>query len=248
MRLIICKQKTYLQNGTNMDLVNRLKLFMQKNDIAISQFADNCRIPRPTMSQILNGRNKKISDELIAKIHLAYPRLSVLWLMFGEGEMVLNENIKISEALNSSSDSSSPTNQLTDKTFIEEESDSTLNPIKNKQENDGTKNYPDSEAVFSDYFTSNIERANNVEDNSPDESQSVIEFDPISELSPETTDTKPESSDKPDSTDNVTSSTSNPFINNEDEQNISLHTTPGKRITNIVVFYSDNSFQSFSPV
>ena len=220
-----------------MDLVNRLKLFMQNNDIAISQFADNCRIPRPTMSQILNGRNKKISDELIAKIHLAYPRLSVLWLMFGEGEMVLNENIKISEALNSSSDSSSPTNQLTDKTFIEEESDSTLYPIKNKQENDGTKNYPDSDAGFSDYFTSNT-----------DESQSVIEFDPISELSPETTDTKPESSDKPDSTDNVTSSTSNPFINNEDEQNISLHTTPGKRITNIVVFYSDNSFQSFSPV
>ena len=231
-----------------MDLVNRLKLFMQKNDIAISQFADNCRIPRPTMSQILNGRNKKISDELIAKIHLAYPRLSVLWLMFGEGEMVLNENIKISEALNSSSDSSSPTNQLTDKTFIEEESDSTLYPIKNKQENDGTKNYPDSDAGFSDYFTSNIEHANNVEENSPDESQSVIEFDPINELSPETTGKKPESSDKPDSTDNITSSTSIPFINNEDEQNISLHTTPGKRITNIVVFYSDNSFQSFSPV
>lgn len=231
-----------------MDLVNRLKLFMQKNDIAISQFADNCRIPRPTMSQILNGRNKKISDELIAKIHLAYPRLSVLWLMFGEGEMVLNENIKISEALNSSSDSSSPTNQLTDKTFIEEESDSTLYPIKNKQENDGTKNYPDSDAGFSDYFTSNIEHANNVEENSPDESQSVIEFDPISELSPETIGKKPESSDKPDSTDNITSSTSIPFINNGDEQNISLHTTPGKRITNIVVFYSDNSFQSFSPV
>ena len=68
-----------------MDLVNRLKFFLEKNNIAISQFADTCGIPRPTLSQILNGRNKKISDELISKIHAAYPALSVLWLMFGEG-------------------------------------------------------------------------------------------------------------------------------------------------------------------
>ena len=44
---------------------------MDNQQIAISQFADNCQIPRPTMSQILNGRNKKISDELISKIHAA---------------------------------------------------------------------------------------------------------------------------------------------------------------------------------
>lgn len=33
----------------------------------------------------------------------------------------------------------------------------------------------------------------------------------------------------------------------DSRQNISLETFPGKRITNIVVFYSDNSFQSFYP-
>ena len=76
-----------------MDIVNRLKLFMDINKIAISQFADTCNIPRPTMSQILNGRNKKISDELISKIHIAYPHLSVLWLMFGEGEMMQITNM-----------------------------------------------------------------------------------------------------------------------------------------------------------
>ncbi len=80
-----------------MDLVNRLKFFMENRDITISQFADTCMIPRPTMSQILNGRNKKISDELISKIHVAFPELSVLWLMFGEGDMLISKNIEISE-------------------------------------------------------------------------------------------------------------------------------------------------------
>ena len=80
-----------------MDIVTRIKTFMSALNIANSQFADTCRIPRPTISQILNGRNKKISDELIGKIHDAYPQLSVLWLMFGEGDMFVDANMQISE-------------------------------------------------------------------------------------------------------------------------------------------------------
>ncbi len=83
-----------------MDIVSRLKKYMDYRQIAISQFADTCFIPRPTISQILNGRNKKISDELIGKIHAAYPELSIVWLMFGEGDMLTNSNIKTSEAKN----------------------------------------------------------------------------------------------------------------------------------------------------
>ena len=70
-----------------MDIVSRLKKFLQDNNISNSQFADTCNIPRPTLSQLLNGRNKKVSDELIAKIHQTYPALNVMWLMFGDGEM-----------------------------------------------------------------------------------------------------------------------------------------------------------------
>jgi len=70
-----------------MDIVSRLKIFLQENGISNSLFADNCGIPRPTLSQLLNGRNKKVSDELIAKIHAAYPALNVMWLMFGDGDM-----------------------------------------------------------------------------------------------------------------------------------------------------------------
>jgi len=81
-----------------MDIVSRLKTFMQSLNIANSQFADTCYIPRPTISQILNGRNKKISDEIISKIHNAYPTLSMLWLMFGEGEMLVVENSQNQES------------------------------------------------------------------------------------------------------------------------------------------------------
>ena len=73
-----------------MDIISRLKLFLEQNGISNSQFADTCGIPRPTLSQLLNGRNKKVSDEVISKIHAAYPALNILWLMFGDGDMFVD--------------------------------------------------------------------------------------------------------------------------------------------------------------
>ena len=67
-------------------------MFLEQTGISNSQFADTCAIPRPTLSQLLNGRNKKVSDEVIGKIHRAYPSLNVMWLMFGDGEMLLSSN------------------------------------------------------------------------------------------------------------------------------------------------------------
>ncbi|MBR6014346.1 MAG: helix-turn-helix domain-containing protein, partial [Selenomonadaceae bacterium] len=43
-----------------MDIVSRLKMFLEQAGISNSQFADTCDIPRPTLSQLLNGRNKKV--------------------------------------------------------------------------------------------------------------------------------------------------------------------------------------------
>ncbi len=83
-----------------MDIPSRIKIFLDTLGIPNSQFADTCGIPRPSLSQLLNGRNKKVSDEVIGKIHEAYPKLSVLWLMFGEGDMTTDGNIEISEAQN----------------------------------------------------------------------------------------------------------------------------------------------------
>ena len=66
----------------------RLKGFIEYEGLSHSQFADRCGIPRPSLSQLLTGRNKKISDVIVGQIHKAFPRLSVLWLMFGEGPMI----------------------------------------------------------------------------------------------------------------------------------------------------------------
>ena len=71
------------------NVATRLKLFMDNQGLSHSQFADRSSIPRPTLSQLLSGRNKKISDVLVGQIHRAFPQLSVLWLLFGEGEMLI---------------------------------------------------------------------------------------------------------------------------------------------------------------
>ncbi|MDE6204888.1 MAG: helix-turn-helix domain-containing protein [Duncaniella sp.] len=90
-----------------MDLVSRLKQYLNTRGISITQFADECDIPRPSASQLLAGRNKKVSDEIIGKIHYTYPELSVSWLMFGEGEMVIGGNIATSKPQNEPSDTES---------------------------------------------------------------------------------------------------------------------------------------------
>ena len=68
----------------------RLKGFMDEMGLSNSQFADQCGIPRPSLSQLLTGRNKKISDVIVGQIHHAFPELSVLWLLFGEGAMMVS--------------------------------------------------------------------------------------------------------------------------------------------------------------
>lgn len=92
-----------------MDLVSRLKQYLNTRGISITQFADECDIPRPSASQLLAGRNKKVSDEIIGKIHYTYPELSVSWLMFGEGEMVIGGNIATSKPQNEPLDTESDT-------------------------------------------------------------------------------------------------------------------------------------------
>ncbi len=176
-----------------MDIVSRIKIFMNYLQIANSQFADTCKIPRPTISQILNGRNKKISDEIISRIHDAYPSLSVVWLMFGEGEMLTNSNIKISEPKN--------------------------DPILDFS--------PEHIAVNEDIMQS-IDFNDNISESTPDNSEQQLDAQKASEKQ----DSSPNSSEQPSLTTN----------------SISFSTDSTKRIVNIMVFYSDNSFQQFTPM
>ncbi|MDE6238912.1 MAG: helix-turn-helix domain-containing protein [Muribaculaceae bacterium] len=98
-----------------MDIISRLKQYMTHCQLTSSQFADKAGIPRPTLSQLLNGRPKnsdgvsdgvkeapkKISSDLVDKLHNAYPNLNVMWLLFGEGDMENHGNMQFSEPQNS---------------------------------------------------------------------------------------------------------------------------------------------------
>ncbi len=178
-----------------MDIVNRLKFFMESQQIANSQFADTCRIPRPTLSQLLNGRNKKISDELIGKIHDAFPKLSVLWLMFGEGGMMIDDNIEISE----------PQNDEKNEAPIEKRIDFQYDTFDNAQ-NQNTFEI-EANSSFQPKIPTNAMKRNEYASNADIQAQQ----------------------------------------NSAKSSEISIKTDCRKRITNIVVFYSDNSFQSFAP-
>lgn len=178
-----------------MDIVSRLKKFMEEEHIASTQFADKCGIPRPTVSQLLNGRNKKVSDELIGKIHAAFPQLSVLWLMFGEGNMKSAPNFEISEAQNGQeiafSDQKVPEQEI----FSSEKID--FNPV--------SKNSSDN---FSDLFGTKIG-----------------EDEPIADLNLQPKDAGAKSVVK----------------------KIAEGSDSYKKITSIVVFYDDSTFQTFNP-
>lgn len=156
-----------------MDIVSRIKTFLSINGIAYSIFADKCDIPRPTLSQLLNGRNKKVSNEVLDKIHVAYPELSMMWLMFGEGEMMseIGKNIT----------------NLQSSIFDENEE-------------------------FNEDIESDDIKQNHVQDANP-----VVEA--LQSLS----------------------------MNMVKTQDKSGSSEKEKRIVNIMVFYSDNSFESFVP-
>ncbi len=185
-----------------MDLVSRLKHYLDSRQISVTQFADECAIPRPTGSQLLAGRNKKVSDEIISKIHTAYPDLNIVWLMFGEGNMVTNANIEISE----------PQNEQKSEIFAEE--------------------HPADQPIdFSLDFNESLQ-PDTAEKNQANTSANTFTFaspaDPVSANEEVESPIQPEK--EPAEADSIT-----------------LTTGKGKRVTGIVVYYDDCTYESFIP-
>lgn len=213
-----------------MDIVSRLKKFINHIGIPVTQFADNCNIPRPTLSQLLNGRNKKVSDEFIGKIHEVYPDLSVLWLMFGEGSMLHNSNIKISEPQNSEIfevDVLQDTDSKQDTAKIEFHDNFQKIPQKNSFEPQTSQKEPAQPNLFQSKPK-------------PEYSEVHANYAP-----------KP----YPTSAHGVDSVNKNKFGAEEniacpdsgENTSIVFNTNQTKKIVNIIVYYDDNSFESFIP-
>ena len=120
---------------TEDNIAIRLKLLITDLGINSSVFADTCGISRATLSQLLTGRNKKINDILISQIHKAYPNLSIMWLLFNEGDMWSKSSHQ-----DNTSDSSEP-NGPTEEISIDE-SNSTDNPYSNRKQDTGYSKNP----------------------------------------------------------------------------------------------------------
>lgn len=193
-----------------MDIVSRLKEFSQYLDLSVTQFADMCKVPRPTMSQLFNGRNKKVSDELIRKIHVEFPNLSVMWLLFGEGEMLINKKTETSEAQNPS-------------LFDFSDGEETVGHTSNSTLDFGISDIEKSPKSFDKVDVTSTGAFGN------DISVGVGEFARReTDLGSNNLQTNLESDRSKQST-------------------ISFSEEGERRIVNIIVYYSDNSFESFVP-
>lgn len=179
-----------------MDIVTRLKLFLNQNGIANSQFADTCGIPRPSLSQLLNGRNKKVSDELISKVHAAYPSLNIMWLMFGDGEMYVDDN----PGFNAQNAQPAENLKFTDSSSNLSENQNSGKPISFGE---------------GDLF----EMAQQLSSPTPSAAKAIR--DTIQQVSKKSHDAGPKQP---------------------------LASSASKRVVSIMVFYSDNSFESFGPI
>ncbi|MCR5820383.1 MAG: helix-turn-helix domain-containing protein [Bacteroidaceae bacterium] len=69
---------------------DRILQLMQKEQMAQKEFAVYIGVSPSTMSNILNGKSE-VSQKVISCIHQRYPRISIPWLMFGEGEMYYSD-------------------------------------------------------------------------------------------------------------------------------------------------------------
>lgn len=266
-----------------MDIVNRLRYFMEASKLTISQFADTCGIPRPTMSQLMNGRNKRISDEVISKIHTSYPELNVLWLMFGEGTMEANSNTRFSEPQNGTSEPFS-VRETTENQMFPDQTNGISAFTGNRAENlatpnslfeaaqtsvgsrpypmldtadlaDGTSPHPGApqsprvtppaeNILFDDTPSNFAEAAKPASQPMVGQSQTAnpgTSFRNTAQDITRTLGVNPAAS----GTDPALNPTS--AIATDSNGSISISPDVHKKITNIVVFYSDNSFQSFLP-
>lgn len=69
-----------------MDIKDRIKFIMEKENMASGAFAESITIQQSTLSHILNGRNNPSLD-VIMKVHQKYNYINLEWLLYGKGNM-----------------------------------------------------------------------------------------------------------------------------------------------------------------
>lgn len=89
-----------MESNEKSPIIERLCKFIDASGLTNSQFADRAGIPRPSMSQMLHGRNKSLNNHVLSKLNDAFPELNIVWLLFGRGDMLSYTNSETSEPQN----------------------------------------------------------------------------------------------------------------------------------------------------
>lgn len=185
-----------MENEQDNPIIYRLKQFLASTGLSSTQFADKAGIPRPTLSQLLHGRNKSINNQILSKLDESFPELNTLWLLFGRGSMRVDSNIETSGGLNEPL-SASVAEKQADNLFAKKEEAVEYSRIPNLQSGN-----------ISDLLSQNARKQ----------------------------------TEKSDAGDSGVWSASVICSSPDDES-----PRPGKKITSIIVLYSDNSFETFLP-
>lgn len=181
---------------TDESIAARLRMYIDACGMTNSQFADTAGIPRPTLSQLLTGRNKSVNDQFLRKLNDAYPSLDIRWLLFGTGSMGEITNSAVSEAQNSP------------------------NPSTSSEQNAELQVETTARSLFDESPQKLSEKYNGAEGGENEADASSRTAEPfIYEARP----------------------LSHPHVQGQDVKN-----NP-KKIESIIIFYSDNSFETFRP-
>lgn len=74
-------------------MIDRIKQIMSLEQLSASQFADEIELQRSSLSHVMSGRNKPSLD-FVMKIKKSFNRISLDWLIFGDGSMFGDEDSK----------------------------------------------------------------------------------------------------------------------------------------------------------
>jgi len=67
-------------------MINRVKKLLEIEQLTASQFADEIKLQRSSLSHVLSGRNKPSLD-FVMKIKQRFSEVNLEWLIFGNGNM-----------------------------------------------------------------------------------------------------------------------------------------------------------------
>ena len=71
---------------------DRIAQIMRKEGLTNAEFAEKIEISTSSLSHIFSGRNKPSLD-VVTRIHKAYPFVNLYWLVNGEGEMDVRNDL-----------------------------------------------------------------------------------------------------------------------------------------------------------